>query len=279
MGEFGTNLKRFSDMKDVQVAKDDPDVRGWDVVSQDGGDIGEVKDLLVDPSAMKVRALEVELDKKRFNIKDNRHVAIPVERVQINDDKNDVVVNGLGYDEIGRMPVYTGYTPAGPESARRPTGEFDRERMRGSSEDEYAARGEGEFARGEERESLTRSEEELAVGKRREQEGEVRVGKHIETDHVSRDVPLEHERVRVERRPATEQTAGKADMREDEIRVPVYGEEAVVEKRPVVKEEVVISKERTSQPERVDADLKKERLDIDKDGDVLDESGRDRGER
>jgi sporulation protein YlmC with PRC-barrel domain len=69
MSEYERNLQRFSDMEDVEVSEDDPDVRGWDVLTREGHDIGEVKDLLVDTSSMKVRCLEIELEvERRFRI-------------------------------------------------------------------------------------------------------------------------------------------------------------------------------------------------------------------
>lgn len=46
-----------------KVADGDPDVRGWEVIGSDGRRIGEVDDLLVDTAAMKVRYLEVRLDR------------------------------------------------------------------------------------------------------------------------------------------------------------------------------------------------------------------------
>ncbi|HJX29551.1 MAG TPA: PRC-barrel domain-containing protein [Thermoanaerobaculia bacterium] len=46
-----------------KVAEGDPDVRGWDVMDRDGNRIGEVDDLLVDTRALKVRYLEVRLDR------------------------------------------------------------------------------------------------------------------------------------------------------------------------------------------------------------------------
>lgn len=47
-----------------KVAEGDPDVRGWDVMDRDGHRIGEVDDLLIDTEAMKVRYLEVRLDRR-----------------------------------------------------------------------------------------------------------------------------------------------------------------------------------------------------------------------
>jgi hypothetical protein len=44
------------------LAAGDPDVRGWQVVSDDGQPIGQVDDLLVDAAAHRVRYLSVSLD-------------------------------------------------------------------------------------------------------------------------------------------------------------------------------------------------------------------------
>ncbi len=51
------------DESDMEVAEGEPDVRGWTVVTTDQHRIGEVEDLLVDPVAMKVRYLTIELDR------------------------------------------------------------------------------------------------------------------------------------------------------------------------------------------------------------------------
>jgi uncharacterized protein (TIGR02271 family) len=72
------------------------------------------------------------------------------------------------------------------------------------------------------------------------------------------------EEVEVERRPV-ERAAGAADVdiREDEVRVPIMEEEVIVEKRPVVKEEIVVKKRAVEETEEVEAELKKERIDVD----------------
>ena len=109
---------------------------------------------------------------------------------------------------------------------------------------------------------LTRSAEELKIGKRMVQAGEVRVSKHVETDHVTERVARERERVTIERRPAGPGASTSPQFTDDEIIVPVMEEEVVVEKRPVVKEELVIAKERVTEHEEVGADLRREEFDI-----------------
>lgn len=56
--------------------------------------------------------------------------------------------------------------------------------------------------------------------------------------------------------------AAHVQVNDDEIRVPVVEEELVVEKRPVVKEELVVKKAAVTREQRVEADLRKEQVDI-----------------
>jgi uncharacterized protein (TIGR02271 family) len=119
------------------------------------------------------------------------------------------------------------------------------------------------FERGQER-RVTLAEEQLAVGKRSVQEGEVAVRKSVDTRHVDQEVELVREEVTIERRPLSADANIEArDISEEEIRVPVMREEAVVEKRTVPVEEVVIRKEAVADTQTVGADLRKETIDVD----------------
>jgi uncharacterized protein (TIGR02271 family) len=111
-------------------------------------------------------------------------------------------------------------------------------------------------------ERLTRSEEELRVGKRAVEAGEVVVGKHVETEHKQVPVNLKREEIVIQRRPVNRE-AGATDMRDAEIRVPLTEEEAVVDKRAVVKEELVVGKRVVEDQKTVDADVRREEFDID----------------
>jgi len=125
------------------------------------------------------------------------------------------------------------------------------------------------FERGQER-RLILTEEQLAVGKRTVQEGEVALRKHVDTRHVEEQVELMREEVSVERRPISADAAPSAvgEIGEAEVRVPVMREEAVVEKRTVPVEEVVVRKETKSDTKTVGADLRKETLDVDENVDT-----------
>jgi len=127
-------------------------------------------------------------------------------------------------------------------------------------------------------ERLTRAEEELQIGKRQVQAGEVVVGKHVETERVSTPVQRRVEHVRVERRPVDDAT-GAAELREGEIRVPIMEEEVVVEKRPVVKEEVVVTREVATETQQVEADVRRERIDVSGDEELVDREDATRRQR
>ncbi len=115
---------------------------------------------------------------------------------------------------------------------------------------------------------ISRSEEELMVGKREVSAGEVGLNKTIETEHVTKNVPLMREEVEIERHPVNASSANSGDIEigDQDIRIPLTAEEAVVAKRVVAKEEVVVSKHAVEDTKQVGADLRKERIDVDKQG-------------
>jgi uncharacterized protein (TIGR02271 family) len=110
---------------------------------------------------------------------------------------------------------------------------------------------------------VTRSEEELAIGKRSVQAGEAYLRKTVETERVRQEVPVTREEVTVERRPLSADAETDVTINEDEIRVPVMEEEVVAQKRVVPKEEVVIRKRAVSDTEVVEEDVRRERVDVD----------------
>src|SRR5690606_18948394 len=123
---------------------------------------------------------------------------------------------------------------------------------------------------------MTRSEEELTIGKREVEAGEVDLEKHVRTEHVRRPVSRRVEEVEVERRAAR---GGRGEIGEEEIRVPVSEEELVVEKRPRVKEELVVRKRPVEETEDIEADLRREEIDIETHGRVRETRGRESEEQ
>ena len=116
-------------------------------------------------------------------------------------------------------------------------------------------------------EDVTRHEEELQVGKQETEAGAVRLRKWVETEPVSTEVEVERETARVVREPVDQPVGRDTDgaFSDEEIEVPLRGEEAVVGKRTVAKERVGIEKDVETRTETVQDELRKEHVDVDDD--------------
>jgi uncharacterized protein (TIGR02271 family) len=112
--------------------------------------------------------------------------------------------------------------------------------------------------------SLTRSEEELRVGKRSVDAGTVRLRKWVETEPVQADVALRRETVHVNREPVDQVVTG-AEIGERTIEVPLTDEEAVVDKQVVAKERISLDKDVEERTETVSDDVRRERVEVEGD--------------
>ena len=115
--------------------------------------------------------------------------------------------------------------------------------------------------------SVVRHEEELQVGKVDRELGAVRARKRVETERVAENVPRDTEHFDdVERVAPSENDSGEIETLPDgSVSIPILEEELVVTKRVVVRERVVIRKRTVTEQERVEAELRKERIEIDAD--------------
>lgn len=117
--------------------------------------------------------------------------------------------------------------------------------------------------------SLKLYEERLITNRRREKVGEVRVGKHIETETAEVSEPIEKERIVVERHDAQGMpVAGtQHDFKDQEVaRMDVYEEDVDVSKQAYVKENVTVRKEVDHETVRVKEKVRHEELDVDTTG-------------
>jgi len=110
-------------------------------------------------------------------------------------------------------------------------------------------------------------EEQLNVGKRQAQMGEVAVNKTVTQEQVNVPVELRREEVNVQQVDVNNRPleAGEYDtaFQEGTIRVPVRGEEAVVSKQAVVTGEVAINKTVTSEQQTVSDTVRRENVQVD----------------
>ena len=116
-------------------------------------------------------------------------------------------------------------------------------------------------------EAMTRSEEELQVGKTEREAGRVRLKKYVVEDQVTETVPVRREEVRVEREPITDANVDRATdgpaISEEEHEVTLRAEEPVVEKRTVPQERVRLEKDVETDERQVSETVRSERIDVD----------------
>jgi uncharacterized protein (TIGR02271 family) len=114
--------------------------------------------------------------------------------------------------------------------------------------------------------AMTRSEEELRVGTAERERGRVRLRKYVTTEQVQQTVPVQRERVRVEREPITDANVDAAtsgpEISEAEHEVILREEEPVVEKRVVPRERVRLDKDTVTGEERVAEEVRKEQIEV-----------------
>ena len=100
-------LRRLRDLTDFEVADGNPDVRGWAIRGRDGQALGTVFELIVDPKALKVRYLDVELD-GRFQINEyENHILLPIGMASLDTEGDNVFVPALDAESVLNYPSYT----------------------------------------------------------------------------------------------------------------------------------------------------------------------------
>ena len=88
-----------------EMAKGDPDIRGWKVMNAANQHIGKVKELLFDVNAQKIRYVIVDVDGKPLNLQ-SRNVIVPVGLAELGERENVVYVPDLTIGHLATLPEY-----------------------------------------------------------------------------------------------------------------------------------------------------------------------------
>ena len=95
-------LTRMKDLDGFKIATGEPDIRGWEVRTLSGSEVGEVDDLLVDSHRGEVVMIDIDLKGS------DQHVSVPIRSVQLDRTRNCVIVdsgdirnaqNSIGYGD------------------------------------------------------------------------------------------------------------------------------------------------------------------------------------
>ena len=254
------------------------DIKGYEVYSATDEKVGGIYDALVDETG-RFRYLVIDTGVWVFGKK----VLVPIGRVRMDYDRRRVYITGLTKDQVERLPEYNDnmtvdydyeervrgiYRPTATATtattAQVPSSTYDRNTYNYEHDRSLYDTDEQNHQKNK------LYEERLLTSKQRQKTGEVTVGKHVETETARVSVPIEKERVIIERTNPTdtrEVTPGEVDFREGEVaRMEVYEETADIQKKAFVREEVSIRKE--IERDTVDATetIRREELDIDVDG-------------
>lgn len=118
--------------------------------------------------------------------------------------------------------------------------------------------------------SVVRREEELVIGTTPSEMGSVRARKHVDTEHVERVVPRGVEYSDgVDHVGANVEDSGEVETLPDgSVSIPIFEEEIVITKRLVVRERVVIRKKTVTEEHQVEAEVRRERVEIEADPEV-----------
>jgi stress response protein YsnF len=236
------------------------DCIGRQLVDDNGDKIGEIKDVYLDDATNQPEwfAVKTGLFGTRQSFVptadafwDGDNLAVPYSKAQVKDAPHVEPDGRLSEDEEATLYRHYGI---GFGTERSATGLPQSGTGR---QDTYATGRRSDAA-------MTRSEEELVTGKRKEASGTARLVKYVETEHRMITVPIRRERAKLVTEPITDANRDEAvrgpDIRENVHEETLYEEEPVVEKRTVPKERVRLEKDAETEPREVGADLRKEKI-------------------
>ncbi|WP_414574624.1 DUF2382 domain-containing protein [Anabaena sp. CCY 9402-a] len=241
------------------------DVKSLELYTEGGVLVGSIADTLVDHDG-RFRYLVVSTNLDSVNKK----ILLPIGLSRINYPARRVYVDGLSKQQVEHLPEYhenlvvdEDYEEKVRNVFRPQTGDASYDREKYSYQQEPSLYNLNE----QYHQTFRLYEERLIANKKRVKSGEVAVGKHIETETTRVTVPVQKERVVIER---VTRTAADTIVEPEEVqfqagevaRIELYQETPEIRKQAFVREEVRVKK--VIEQETVEAQdvIRREELDI-----------------
>ncbi|MBC3541133.1 DUF2382 domain-containing protein [Rufibacter sediminis] len=98
------HLRELGESK-FEVAKGEPDLRGWKVIDAQGNILGKVKELLCDPKALKVRYLIVDLEGNVLDL-EPRDIMVPIGLAELHASDDLITVPNVSPAQLQALPRY-----------------------------------------------------------------------------------------------------------------------------------------------------------------------------
>jgi uncharacterized protein (TIGR02271 family) len=256
-------------------------IKSFDVYAEGNEKVGTISDILVEEQTGRFRYFVVDTGFWIFGKK----VLLPVGLANIDYSSRRIYASGLTKQQIENLPNFdnldrvdydyeeqvrgTYRTMAATPGTTQPT--YSRDTYSYDHEpDMYNIKERDRQESNRDSQSLKLYEERLIADKERRKTGEVSIGKHIESEQARVSVPVEKERVIIERTNPSEArpvTPGDVDFREGEVaRMDLYEEKADFRKEAVVREEVNVKKVVDRDTEEATETIRREELDVDAQG-------------
>ncbi len=263
----------------------------YSVYAQGEDKVGTIEDGLFDDTTGQFRYLIVDTGVWIFGKK----VLLPVGKAQFDNDQQRVYVHGLTKDQVENLPEYDGQTVdydyeeqvrgvyreknVPSQNAVQTSAPVGGQAVAASgtySRDTYDYDYDRDLYTVPETESrnqpISLYQERLIADKNLVKTGDVAVGKRVETETAEVSIPLQKERVVIERTTPTSQTAvgvGDHAFEDSEVsRVEVYEEQSAVRKEAFVREEVTVRKETDEEIVSERATIRREELETNIDDNV-----------
>ncbi|MEO1375248.1 MAG: DUF2382 domain-containing protein [Cyanobacteria bacterium J06635_10] len=248
------------------------DIKNFSVYSENNENIGSVHDAIVDETG-RFRYLVVDTGFWIFGKK----VLLPIGSTNIDYNSQKVYIPGFSKQQAENLPEYNDDMTIDfdyEEKVRSVYRQPQNRALPAYNDQNYNYDYDGSLYQTNEQnhQNLKLYEERLIANKERFRKGAVTVGKKIETETAQVSVPVEKERVVIERKTPTEVTAvaeNNVDFQEGEVaRLEVYEENADISKQTFVREEVSVRKEVERDSVEAKETLRREELNVDTDGNL-----------
>jgi uncharacterized protein (TIGR02271 family) len=257
-----------------EYGSDIDNLKSFDVYGANNDKVGSVSDILVDENTGRFRYFVVDTGFWIFGKK----VLLPVGRANISYTDRRIYASGLTKEQVESLPDYNSldridydyeeqvrgvYRPMTGTSELNQPATYDYDRTTYNYEQEPSLYDMSD----RDHQNLKLYEERLVANKQRRKAGEVSIGKHVETETARVAVPVEQERVVIERTNPTNATPvdpSQADFREGEVaRMDIYEETPDIHKEAVVREEVRVKKVVETDTAEATDTIRREELDVD----------------
>ncbi|MCI2240392.1 PRC and DUF2382 domain-containing protein [Kineococcus sp. TRM81007] len=252
---------------------------GATVTGRDGDKIGKVDEVYLDNATNQPEWVSVKTGLFGSNVSliplsqavvSGDTVTVPFDKSMVKDAPHHDPGHELSEQDENDLYAYYGVTTgvAGNETAGTETAGTETAGTETAGTTGTGVRGEGHDTSGPNTDdAMTRSKEELRVGKETRETGRARLRKYITSENVSRTVPVNREEVVVEREPITEANRGAAmsggDLTEEEHEVTLHEERAVAAKETTPVERVRMGTKTVQDEQTVSAEVREEHIDLD----------------